>query len=304
MTATASVKGDASRRSNGPMYRVSAFFNRHSYLRLTGLLSAPLLWLVVIYLTALALLFAAAFWQQNPFTSELIHTFTLDNIKTAFTDEAYRRVALRTLAIALTVTVLCLILALPVAFYAAKVARPNVRRLLIVAFLVPLWASYLVKAYAWRGILGTNGVLDWAINPLGISSPGLGQVAVIITLTYLWLPYMILPIYASLDRLPNSLIEASNDLGGKSWRTFRSVVFPIILPGIAAGSIFTFSLSLGDYIAVRLVAPNYTMLGNQIYNNIAGQANVPLGAALALISVLTITVYMLLVSRTGALREL
>src|SRR4051812_17887442 len=258
MTATASVKGDASRRSNGPMYRVSAFFNRHSYLRLTGLLSAPLLWLVVIYLTALALLFAAAFWQQNPFTSELIHTFTLDNIKTAFTDEAYRRVALRTLAIALTVTVLCLILALPVAFYAAKVARPNVRRLLIVAFLVPLWASYLVKAYAWRGILGTNGVLDWAINPLGISSPGLGQVAVIINLTYLWLPYMILPIYASLDRLPNSLIEASNDLGGKSWRTFRSVVFPIILPGIAAGSIFTFSLSLGDYIAVRLVAPNYT----------------------------------------------
>ena len=134
----------------------------------------------------------------------------------------------------------------------------------------------LRKAYAWRGILGTNGVLDWAINPLGISSPGLGQVAVIITLTYLWLPYMILPIYASLDRLPNSLIEASNDLGGKSWRTFRSVVFPIILPGIAAGSIFTFSLSLGDYIAVRLVAPNYTMLGNQIYNNIAGQANVPL----------------------------
>jgi putative spermidine/putrescine transport system permease protein len=115
---------------------------------------------------------------------------------------------------------------------------------------------------------------------------------------------MILPIYASLDRLPDSLLEASSDLGGKSWRTFRSVVFPIILPGIAAGSIFTFSLSLGDYIAVRLVAPNYTMLGNQIYNNIAGQANVPLGAALALISVLTITVYMLLVSRTGALKEL
>lgn len=287
-----------------PSHPISRLLHRYPKLRLTGLLSVPLFWLVVIYLASLALLFAAAFWQQDPFTSQLVREFTTDNVKEAFTNPAYRTVALRTLVIAASVTVLCLILALPVAFYAAKVARPRARRLLIVAFLVPLWASYLVKAYAWRGILGENGVLDWALEPLGLAGPGFGQRAVIITLTYLWLPYMILPIYASLDRLPDSLLEASADLGGRSWRTFRSVVFPIILPGIAAGSIFTFSLSLGDYIAVRLVAPNLTVTGTQIYNNIAGGGNTPLGAALALISVLTISIYMLLVSRTGALKEL
>jgi len=289
------------RRQSG---RISAFLHRHKGTRLAALLSTPLLWLVVVYLASIALLFVAAFWTQDEFTSQLVRQFTTDNVQEAFTNPAYRTVAVRTLVIAISVTVLCLIAAIPVAFYAAKIAGPRARRLLIVAFLVPLWASYLVKAYAWRGILGENGVLDWALEPLGLTGPGFGQKAVIITLTYLWLPYMILPIYASLDRLPNSLLEASGDLGAKSWRTFRSVIFPIILPGIAAGSIFTFSLSLGDYIAVRLVAPNFTVTGNQIYNNIAGGGNTPLGAALALISVLTITLYMLLVSRTGALKEL
>lgn len=304
MMTTASVAAEDLSARQGPFRRLSGFLHRHTKTRLVALLSAPLLWLVVIYLASLALLFVAAFWQQDSFTSQLVREFTTDNVKEAFTNPAYRTVGLRTLTIATTVTVMCLILALPVAFYAAKVAKPRGRRMLIVAFLVPLWASYLVKAYAWRGILGENGALDWALKPLGISGPGFGQIAVIITLTYLWLPYMILPIYASLDRLPNSLLEASGDLGGKSWRTFRSVVFPIILPGIAAGSIFTFSLSLGDYIAVRLVAPTLTVTGSQIYNNIAGGGNTPLGAALALISVLTITIYMLLVSRTGALKEL
>jgi len=304
MTSTAELEAGGLPTQSGLSHRLSAFLHRHTKTRLAALLSAPLLWLVVIYLASLVLLFAAAFWQQDDFTSQLVREFTTDNVKEAFTNPAYRTVGIRTLVIASSVTILCLVLALPVAFYAAKVAKPRGRRLLIVAFLVPLWASYLVKAYAWRGILGENGVLDWALEPLGLSGPGFGQVAVIITLTYLWLPYMILPIYASLDRLPNSLLEASGDLGGKSGRTFRSVVFPIILPGIAAGSIFTFSLSLGDYIAVRLVAPNFTVTGNQIYNNIAGGGNTPLGAALALISVLTITIYMLLVSRTGALKEL
>jgi len=147
-------------------------------------------------------------------------------------------------------------------------------------------------------------VLNWVLEPLGLTSPGFGLTAVIVVLTYLWLPYMILPIYASLDRLPDSLLDASGDLGARSWRTFRSVIFPVILPGIAAGSIFTFSLSMGDYITVQLVGGQRQMLGNAIYNNIAGGGNTPLGAALALISVLVITLYMLLVSRTGALKEL
>lgn len=284
--------------------RFSAYLHRHPRVRLSALLSVPLLWLVVVYLAALALLFVAAFWQQDSFTSALVKQFTTDNIQEAFTSPVYQRLAFRTIAVAATVTVLCMLLALPAAFYAAKVARRRSRRLLVVAFLVPLWASYLVKAYAWRGILSEGGVLNWVVEPLGISSPGFGLTAIIIVLTYLWLPFMILPIYASLDRLPDSLLDASGDLGARSWRTFRSVVFPIILPGIAAGSIFTFSLSMGDYIAVQLVGGDERMLGNAIYANMAGGGNTPLGAALALISVLVIGLYMLLVRRTGALKEL
>ena len=196
-------------------------------------------------------------------------------------------------------------LGVPVAFYAAKVASLRTRRLLIVLFLVPLWASYLVRAYAWRGLLSEEGgVITWLLQPIGMSGPGYGYWAIVIVLTYLWLPFMILPVYASLDRLPNSLLDASGDLGAKAGRTFRSVVLPIILPGIAAGSIFTFSLSLGDYIAVQLVGGDLQLLGNAIYTNIAGGGNTPLGAALALFSVIVIVIYMLLVRRTGALREL
>ncbi|MEO8329043.1 MAG: ABC transporter permease, partial [Candidatus Nanopelagicales bacterium] len=278
----------------GALGRTSAMLNRHSGLRLGALVSAPLLWLVVIYLASLALLFAAAFWKQDSFTSQLIKEFTWDNLKEVFTNDAYRRVAIRTVGIASAVTILCMLLAVPVAFYAAKLAKRRTRRLLVVAFLVPLWASYLVKAYAWRGLLSEGGVLNWALEPLGLHGPALGITTIIIVLTYLWLPYMILPIYASLERLPNSLIDASGDLGAKSWRTFRSVVFPIILPGIAAGSIFTFSLSMGDYIAVGLVGGQVQMSGNQIYNNMGGGANVPLGAALALITVTIILLYMLM----------
>jgi putative spermidine/putrescine transport system permease protein len=200
--------------------------------------------------------------------------------------------------------VLCATLALPVAFFAAKVAKPRSRRLLVVLFLVPLWASYLVKAYAWRVLLSEGGLLSGVLAPLGLDGPGFGTTAIILVLTYLWLPYMILPIYASLDRLPDSLLDASGDLGAKAGRTFRSVVFPIILPGLAAGSVFTFSLSMGDYIAVQLVGGSETLLGNLIYNNIAGGGNTPLGAALALISVSVITLYLLLIRRTGALKEL
>ncbi|HVQ86638.1 MAG TPA: ABC transporter permease [Actinomycetes bacterium] len=299
-----SVSSPVNGESSPPDRPVSAFLYRHVKLRLAFLLSAPLLWLVVIYLTALALLFVAAFWTQDSFTSALIKQPTLDNIQEVFTNPVYRRLTLRTVGVAATVTVLCIMLALPVAFYAAKIARRRSRRLLIVAFLVPLWASYLVKAYAWRGVFSQSGVLNWVVEPLGLSSPEFGLTAVIVVLTYLWLPYMILPIYASLDRLPDSLLDASGDLGARSWRTFRSVIFPIILPGIAAGSIFTFSLSMGDYITVQLVGGDRQLLGNAIYNNIAGGGNTPLGAAIAVLSVLIITLYMLLVSRTGALKEL
>jgi len=285
---------------------VSAFLYRHPRFRLGALLSAPLIWFFAIYLVALFLLFLAAFWQQDSFTSQLIKDeFSFETVRDVFTNPVYQRLALRTIGIAALVTVSCVFLGVPVALYAAKVATPRGRRLLIVLFLIPLWASYLVKAYAWRGLLSTEGgVITWALEPLGLRGPGYGYWGIVIVLTYLWLPFMILPVYASLDRLPNSLIDASGDLGAKAGRTFLSVMLPIILPGIAAGSIFTFSLSMGDYIAVELVGGDLQLLGNAIYTNIAGGGNTPLGAALALISVLVIVIYMLLVRRTGALKEL
>ncbi len=299
-----SASTPVSGRANRSDRRLSAYLHRHARLRLALLLSAPLFWLVVVYLTSLALLFVAAFWQLDSFTSALIKEPTLDNVKEVLTNPIYRQLALRTVGVASLVTVFCIMLALPAAFYAAKIARRRTRRFMVVAFLVPLWASYLVKAFAWRNVFSENGILNWALEPLGLTGPGFGLAAVIVVLTYLWLPYMILPIYASLERLPDSLLDASGDLGARSWRTFRSVIFPIILPGVAAGSIFTFSLSMGDYITVQLVGGQRQMLGNAIYNNIAGGGNTPLGAALALVSVLIITLYMLLVSRTGALKEL
>jgi putative spermidine/putrescine transport system permease protein len=277
-------------------HRFSAFLHRHPGFRLGALLSAPMAWFFLIYLASLALLFMTAFWQTDTFSLQIVRDFTLDNIKQVFTTPVYRSVAVQTVMIATTVTVLCATLALPVAFFAAKVAKPRSRRLLVVL--------YLVKAYAWRVVLSEGGLLSEVLKPLGLNGPGFGTTAIILVLTYLWLPYMILPIYASLDRLPNSLLDASGDLGARAGRTFRSVVFPIILPGLAAGSVFTFSLSMGDYIAVQLVGGSETLLGNLVYNNIAGGGNTPLGAALALISVSVITLYLLLIRRTGALKEL
>ena len=179
-----------------------------------------MLWYVLIYLASLALLFMTAFWQTDTFSLQIVRDFTLDNIKQVFTTPVYRSVAVQTVMIATAVTVLCATLALPVAFFAAKVAKPRSRRLLVVLFLVPLWASYLVKAYAWRVVLSEGGLLSEVLKPLGLNGPGFGTTAIILVLTYLWLPYMILPIYASLDRLPNSLLDASGDLG----RTGRSNV--------------------------------------------------------------------------------
>jgi putative spermidine/putrescine transport system permease protein len=285
-------------------HRLSAFLHRHAGVRLGALLSLPMLWYVVIYLTALALLFLTAFWTQDSFTSQIIREFTLENIEQVITTPVYRSLTVETIGVAATVTVLCVVLALPAAFYAAKVARPRARRTLIVMFLVPLWASYLVKAYAWRGLLSEGGVINWVVEPLGLSTPGFGKVAVILVLTYLWLPYMILPIYASLDRLPDSLLDASGDLGARAGRTFRSVVLPIILPGIAAGSIFTFSLSMGDYIAVKIVGGTNQMLGNVVFDSVGAANNLPLASAFATVPIVIMLVYLLIARRLGAFEAL
>jgi putative spermidine/putrescine transport system permease protein len=186
----------------------------------------------------------------------------------------------------------------------AKVASPRVQRLLVVAVLMPLWASYLVKAYAWRGMLGTGGLVADVLKPFGLDTPGYGLTALIITLAYLWLPYMVLPIYAGLERLPGSLLEASADLGARNGTTLRRIVLPTVFPAFVAGSIFTFSLTMGDYIAVRIVGGPNQMLGNVVYDNVGAANNLPFAAAVATVPVVVMLVYLAAVRRTGALESL
>jgi putative spermidine/putrescine transport system permease protein len=282
----------------------SAFAHRHPRLRLAGLLSAPMLWLVAAYLGSLAVMLLTSLWSVDAFTTALVREPTADNFRTLLTEPVYRTVALRSLAVAAGVTVLDAVIALPMALYMAKVAGPRARQLLVAAVLTPLWASYLVKAYAWRTMLAEGGVLNWALGPFGGHGPGFGLTATTITLAYLWLPYMILPIYAGLERVPDSLLEASSDLGATAGRTFRSVLLPLLFPSIVAGSIFTFSLSLGDYITVKIVGGSTQMFANVIYDNIGVAGNLPFAAAAALFPVLAILLYLALVRRTGALDNL
>jgi putative spermidine/putrescine transport system permease protein len=266
----------------------------------TGLLLLPpLLWLGVAYLGALGALFLAAFWTTDEFTGDLVRVFTLDNFRDLLQQSVYRTITLRTLGVAVLVTVVDAVLALPVAFFMAKVARPGLQRLLVIAVLMPLWASYLVKAYAWRGMLSKSGPLEW----LGIS-PGYGLTGLVITLAYLWLPYMILPVYAGLQKLPDSLLEASSDLGAPALTTFRRVVLPLVFPALVAGSIFTFSLTMGDYIAVKIVGGPTQMLGNVVADNYGVANNLPFAAAYAVVPVIVMLGYLGVVRRTGALENL
>jgi putative spermidine/putrescine transport system permease protein len=279
------------------------FGYRHPRVRLAGLLSAPMVWLVVVYLGSLAALFLTAFWTVDDFTGQLVRTFTLKNFEQVFTNTAYLGTVMRTISIALLVTVFCLVLAMPLSFFMARVANPRWRPLLVAMVLTPLWASYLVKVYAWRAMLQPEtGVLAWFLAPFGLDSPGYGYVGIVVTLTYLWLPYMILPIFAGLTRLPNSMLDASSDLGAKGGRTFRSVVMPMIFPSIVAGSIFTFSLSLGDYITAQIVGGKVTMLGNVVQTTYV--TNLPFAAAVATIPVVIVLLYLFAVRRSGALDNL
>jgi putative spermidine/putrescine transport system permease protein len=210
---------------------------------------------------------------------------------------------LRTLFVSLCVTLICAMIAIPMAFFMARIAKPKSRPILIALVISPLWASYLVKIYAWRTLFyPESGFINWLLGPFGIKSPGFGMLAVIIGLTYLWLPYMVLPIYAGMEKLPNSVLDASSDLGAKSARTFFSVVLPITWPAIMAGSIFTFSLSMGDYITVQILGGTFQMLGNVVYQNFS--LNLPFSAAVALIPVLIMMVYLFMIRKSGALDNL
>ena len=284
---------------------LSRFFALHQRSRLAALLTAPLAWILVLYIGSLAMMVVAAFWSVDSFTGSVIRTFSLANFETLMSQAVYRDVALRSVGVAVAVTVIDAALALPIALFASKITTSSrIRYAIVILTTMPLWAGYLVKAYAWRIMLDTNGVLDWALAPLGLHGPGLGLVATTLALAYLWLPYMILPVYASLDRLPNSVIDASADLGAGPGRTFRSVVLPIIMPGLIAGSIFTFSLSLGDYIMVKIVGGTTQMFANIVYDNIGVAGNLPFAAAAATFPIVVVVGYLAAVRRTGALENL
>ena len=284
--------------------RLSSSLSARPRLRLSLLLTAPLTWLVLIYVVALAALLVTAFWSVDSFTGELNRSFTFANLREITTESLYRTVTIRTISVALAVTIIDIAIALPIAFYMAKLASRRMQRVLVIAVLTPLWASYLVKAFAWRSMLSDGGIVEWSASRFGLDSPGYGLVAVVMTQAYIWLPYVILPIFAGLERVPDSLLDAAGDLGASAWQTMRTVVFPMLVPAIIAGSIFSFSLTLGDYITVNIVGGANQMLGNLVYTNVGAANNLPLAAAVALIPVLIMVGYLGAVRRTGALENL
>ncbi len=295
----------AATHRSGPIRRISAALFRHPSVKLALTLGTPLLWLLVVYLGALAFLFVAAFWHLDTFSGLVVKQYGLSNFQLLWRESVYRTITLRTLGIAAAVTVTDVALAFPLAYYLARVIRPRYRSALLIAIVMPLWVSYLVRVFAWKLILTPNGFLNWLVERTGIGSLQLGNSkwALFIVFTYLWLPFMVLPVYTALERIPESFLEASSDLGGRGWITFRRVVWPLAFPGIVAGSIFTFSLTLGDYIAPSLVA-NTKFIGNVIYDSVGVANNLPLGAAFAVVPVAIMAVYLLLAKRLGAFEAL
>jgi putative spermidine/putrescine transport system permease protein len=296
----AGLSAEPQKRSVGR--RLADLFNGRPRLQVGALLAGPLSWLVILYLGSLAVLLIASFWSVDAISGELVKGFTFDNYKELWNTDVYRSVALRTVGVASAVTVTDALLAFPIAFYMAKIASPRVKGLLVVAVLMPLWSFYLVKVYAWQTMLGANGIINWALDPLGLSGPGFGTTAVWIVESYLWLPYMILPIYAGLERIPDSLLSASEDLGAKPGRTFRRVILPLVFPAVVAGSIFTFSLTLGDYITPSLVSPSTQFIGNVVFTSHTD--NLPLASAFATVPIVVMVGYLLIARRLGAFEHL
>jgi putative spermidine/putrescine transport system permease protein len=287
------------RRSVGR--RLAGLFHGRPRLQVGALLAGPIGWLAIGYLGSLLVLLIAAFWSVSPNSGELQQTLSLENFETLWNEPVYRDIVGRTVFTAALVTITDAVLAFPIAFYMAKVASRRGKAILVVAVLLPLWSSYLVKVLSWRTMLSNGGVIDWALQPFGLSGPGYGGTAVWLVMSYLWLPYMILPIYAGLERIPNTLISASEDLGAAPFTTFRRVILPLAFPAVVAGSIFTFALTLGDYITPRLVS-NKQFIGNVIFNNFSN--NLPLASALALVPIVVMIAYLLVARKLGAFEHI
>jgi putative spermidine/putrescine transport system permease protein len=299
----------AGSRVRGARLRLSAVFWRRPWTKGAALLALPLAAFLIVYVGSLGVLFLSAFWTVDSFTGKLQHIWSLDNFRVVFStaDPTYLRIAGRTVGIAAAVTATDAILAFPLGYYMARLARPRTRATLFVLVLLPLWSSYLVRIYAWRLILSADGVLNWLLGGIGLPHAHLAFTnwAMWIVFSYVWLPFMVLPVYAALERIPDSYLEASGDLGAGGFRTLRSVVLPLALPGVVAGSIFTFSLTLGDYVTPLLVGgAGSSFIGNVVYENIGLNANVPFAAAFAIVPVLIMALYLTIARRLGAFQAL
>jgi len=294
-------------KAESPLTRLSAFFYRHRWLKLVLLLAVPLAWLVGVYLASLGSLLIQSFWRADELSPNPIHVWNLDNYREFLTgDPVYRSIVARTLGFAAITTVVDVALAFPLAYYLTRVASPRTRRLVLVLITVPLFSSLIVRLYSVRLILDDGGILHALLAKLGLNVQiGFTELAMAIAFAYVWLPFMILPVYAALERVPGSLIEASRDLGAKGSTTFRTVVLPLAFPGVVAGSIFTFSLTLGDFITPALVGgANSQFIGNVVHNYVGISNNVPLAAAFALVPVIVMAVYLFVAKRLGAFEAL
>jgi putative spermidine/putrescine transport system permease protein len=288
----------------GPLHRISSVLFRHPRAKLALMLAPPLGWLVIVYFVSLALLLATSFWRLNVLTSHIEQVWGAQNYKTLLQGSVYHTIVLRTAGMAAAVTVTDLVLAFPISYYIARIASPRLRPVLLLAVVMPLWSNYLVRMFSWKILTAGNGPLERLFAIFGLHlSLAFSNWAVWLTFCYLWLPFAILPVYAAFERVPASVLEASSDLGARGWMTFRRVIVPMILPGLVAASIFTFSLTLGDYITPVYVGKAF-FIGNAIYNLVGLASNLPLAAAFAVVPVLVMAIYLTIARKTGAFEAL
>jgi putative spermidine/putrescine transport system permease protein len=293
----------------------ATFLYRRPTLYLLLLLIPPLLWFGTVYLGSLFALLMQSFYAIDDFTARIVYEPTLATYRQVVTQPANLDIIQRTLAMAICVTIACAFIAFPIANYMGRYASPRMKAFFYVGVMLPMWTSYLVKVYAWRLILAKQGILSWFFDSLGMQGaldavlrvPGIGgpslassYLGMFIVFVYMWLPFMILPLAASLERVPDTLIQAAADLGARPGQVFRTVTLPLALPGLAAGSIFTFSLTLGDYIIPSVVgAPGY-FIGMMVYQQQGTAGNIPLAAAFSVVPIVLIMIYLALARRAGA----
>ncbi len=308
----------AAAREPSPARRLSSWFHRHPNLKLVLTLSPGLAWLGVFYLGSLGALLIQSFYRLEEFTGTVVKEFGLSSYRELLSD-ANLDIIFRTTAMAAAVTLACGVIAFPIAYYTARLASPRMKTLLVLTVLMPLWSSYLVRVYSWKLILakegvaawfieraGLSGVLDWVLSVPVIGGPSLSQsyLGMWVVFVYTWLPYMILPLAAALERVPRSFLDASGDLGARPSATFRRVTLPLVLPGLVAGSIFTFSLTLGDFIIPTIIGNSSFFIGAAVYLHQGIAGNLPLAAAFTVVPMTIMGIYLLGAKRAGAFEAL